>query len=246
MPNEKTDEKTNEYSCFRSIGKMICNPGFILVLLFIAISIMVLAICWVVAHILPPIIDINNYNKNNGLFVVILTILFIYFVGTPIILDIVGSYAFEFCRLELVPGEKRCKLIHETKDIELSGVRNLTRAMIALSIILIIGVAVGFLMLNMYNLSNDFYEITKNITSANIQHEKDMDRLGNILSNTLAILAGAVAAITGFFFGSRTQEKTGNLQDSSEPRIQKKTGKPPTSSGSDNEGKESEINKPNG
>lgn len=206
------------------------NTGIILTILFLLISFAVVIVFWVVLTKFPTTQD----HDQGSLIIIILTLIFTYFVATPIILDIVGAYAFEHHRLGEITGlfpdnpELLADLIRDFEKTELNGVRNLTRAMIALGIILIIGVAVGFIIHNIYNISSNFYNAASynNDTFAKIviqNHEKDVTILSNILGNILGILAGAVAAITGFFFGSRNQERpepSGNKLDNvNSPRL---------------------------
>lgn len=136
-----------------NLKSMLKSPGFILTLLFVSISTAFIAICFVVLNYLPRDMD------HGSIVIIVLTIIFTYFVATPIIIDIVGAYAFEYCRIKdiLQKNDRNqddvLELLRESMKNELSGVRNLTRAMIALGIILIIGVATGFIILNIYKLS---------------------------------------------------------------------------------------------
>lgn len=107
------------------------NPGYILIILFVLISAAFSLISWIILPNLP-------IDQSGATFVVAITIIFAFFVITPILLDIIGAYAFEYYR-----SENPDKLDKESKQMELTGVKNLTRAMVALSIILIIGVAIG-------------------------------------------------------------------------------------------------------
>lgn len=203
------------------------SPGVILTLLFIAISLAFIAISYMVLDNLPAATD------TGAIIVIIITIIIAYFVVTPIVIDIVGAYAFEYCRIEEIlqsdeiksdeiEKEKVYDLLKQSMKGELSGVRNLTRAMIALSIILIIGVAVGFIILNIYNISYKSHTNTSYIQDVEIMKimtdndEKNMTILGNILGNILSILAGAISAITGFFFGSRNPERLESPSDQSD------------------------------
>jgi hypothetical protein len=72
---------------------LLCNPGYILILLFILISAAFSLICWILLPNLPQ-------KQEGATFVVAITLIFAYFVITPIILDIVGAYAFEYCKSE--------------------------------------------------------------------------------------------------------------------------------------------------
>lgn len=69
------------------------------------------------------------------------------------------------------------------------GIPGLARATMALTVIVILGVAVFHVLV--IGVSGD---ISQNINS-------------QIVNNILSMLAGLLAAITGFYFGSRTAEK---------------------------------------
>jgi len=191
----------------------IKNPGSILVILFILISGAFLFLFYEFLRLAP------NTDIDQGTFVIIVfTLIFAYFVVTPILMDIVGAYVFEYSRINAIleksldnigSSKEAIELIEGFEETELTGVRNLTRAMIALGIILIIGVAIGFLILNVYRISFTLFDEIAIINNATIMKNvnDNMTLLSNILGNILSILAGAVAAITGFFFGSRNPEE---------------------------------------
>ena len=191
----------------------IKNPGSILVILFILISGAFLFLFYEFLRLAP------NTDIDQGTFVIIVfTLIFAYFVVTPILMDIVGAYVFEYSRINAIlekspdnigSSKEAIELIEGFEETELTGVRHLTRAMIALGIILIIGVAIGFLILNVYRISFTLFDEIAIINNATIMKNvnDNMTLLSNILGNILSILAGAVAAITGFFFGSRNPEE---------------------------------------
>lgn len=216
---------------------MIKNPGSVLVLLFFLISLAFISLIYEILCLAP----INKIDHGT-LVIIVFTLIFAYFVATPILMDIVGAYVFEYSRINAVleddlknnkdsVGEisaRAANLIAGFEETELTGVRNLTRAMIALGILLIIGVAIGFIILNMYRISYSLFIETNLIRNATIMKDlnDNMTLLSNILGNILSILAGAVAAITGFFFGSR------NPEEPKRPRANEPPPNPKVTSGS--------------
>lgn len=70
------------------------------------------------------------------------------------------------------------------------GIPGLARAVMALTVIIILGVAVVHILVN-----------------------GAPENGGEIIDNVLSMLAGLLAAITGFYFGGRTAEKTKERQE---------------------------------
>ncbi len=115
------------------------------------------------------------------------------FISVPSIIDILIAYVSQYKIRKLLiekaskdglkPSELK-ELLKETGKAP-GGIQGLSRATMALSVILILGIAV-------------FHLITKDEPT-----EGDSQIVGNVLS----MLGGLLAAITGFYFGGRPAEK---------------------------------------
>ncbi len=112
------------------------------------------------------------------------------FAGFPIILDILMAYSSQN-RIRALLIEKAAsnglsikelKRLLEESRIPPPGIPGLARATIALTVIIILGIAVFYILL-------------------------DPTKDSNVVNNLLSLLAGLLAAITGFYFGGKTVEK---------------------------------------
>lgn len=115
------------------------------------------------------------------------------FISLPWVIDILMAYVSQYkIRKQLVEKASANNIsLAELKELlkEIGkapgGMQGLSRASMALSVILILGIAV-------------FHLITKN---------EPTDGDSQIVGNILSMLGGLLAAITGFYFGGRTAEK---------------------------------------
>lgn len=117
------------------------------------------------------------------------------FASLPIILDICLSYhslcktrellknLIEKASLDKLDMEELKEFIREIGKPP-SGIRGLARATMAFTVILVLGVSV-------------FYVLVRDGSGSNSQ----------IINSILSMLAGLLAAITGFYFGGRASEK---------------------------------------
>jgi uncharacterized membrane protein len=123
--------------------------------------------------------------------IVIYSLIVLVLMGTPWILDIVMAYRSQNRMREALIGNaaKNNLTLSELKELlkearrAPGGIQGMSRASMALSAILILGIAVFHLLVN--------------------GSESD----SQIISNVLSLLGGLLAAITGFYFGGRTVEK---------------------------------------
>ena len=114
-------------------------------------------------------------------------------MGVPWVIDIIMAYKSqgEIRRLlinkasvnGITPTELR-ELLKACKEAP-GGIQGLSRASMALSVILILGIAIFHLLVN----------------------GKGTDGESQIISNVLSLLGGLLAAITGFYFGGRAAEE---------------------------------------
>ena len=115
------------------------------------------------------------------------------FISVPSIIDILMAYVSQYkIRKQLVDKASDKGLsLNELKELlretgkAPGGIQGLSRATMALSVILVLGIAVLHL-------------TTK---------EEPTDGDSQIVGNILSMLGGLLAAITGFYFGGRTAEK---------------------------------------
>lgn len=124
--------------------------------------------------------------------ILVYIILLFIFAGFPIILDIFLAYRsqsrtrnllIEKASLDNLEIDELRELIKESGKAP-PGIPGLARATMALTVIIILGIAV-------------FHVLVKGAAGDNSQ----------IISNILSMLAGLLAAITGFYFGGKTSEK---------------------------------------
>lgn len=119
------------------------------------------------------------------------------FISLPWVIDIILAYMSQYKIRKLLVDKGLDKAskdglsLDELKELlresgkAPGGIQGLSRASMALSVILILGIAV-------------FHLITK---------EEPAEGDSQIVSNILSMLGGLLAAITGFYFGGRTAEK---------------------------------------
>jgi len=116
------------------------------------------------------------------------------FISVPSIIDILMAYVSHYKIRKLLvdkASESNGLKLSELKELlkesgkAPGGMQGLSRATMALSVILILGIAV-------------FHLITK---------DEPTDGDSQIVGNVLSMLGGLLAAITGFYFGGRTAEK---------------------------------------
>ena len=124
--------------------------------------------------------------------VLVYIVLIIIFAALPIVLDICLAYRsqnrmrqllIEKASLDKFELEELREFVKESGKAP-PGIPGLARATMALTVIVILGIAV-------------FHLLVKGTTADNSQ----------IISNVLSMLAGLLAAITGFYFGGKTPEK---------------------------------------
>jgi len=124
--------------------------------------------------------------------IIIYIILLFIFAALPIILDILLAYRsqnrtrnllIEKASLDKLEMDELREIIKESGKAP-PGIPGLARATMALTVIIILGIAV-------------FHILVKGAVGDNSQ----------IISNILSMLAGLLAAITGFYFGGKTPEK---------------------------------------
>lgn len=114
-------------------------------------------------------------------------------IGVPWVIDIFMAYiaTYKIRKLLIEQAAKDRLSAAELKEMlkEISkapgGIQGLSRASMALSVILVLAIAV-------------FHLLTK---------EKPTDGDSQVIGNVLSMLGALLAAITGFYFGGRTVEK---------------------------------------
>jgi len=128
--------------------------------------------------------------ENSLFYVYVVTLLL--FAGFPIILDIFLAYRslnktrnllVEKASADRLELKELQELIKESEKAP-PGIPGLARSTIALTVILILGIAVFHLLVTGAEGNNSL-----------------------IINNVLSMLAGLLAAITGFYFGGKTAEK---------------------------------------
>lgn len=124
--------------------------------------------------------------------ILIYVVVVVLFAGLPMILDICLAYwslnrtrklLIDKASLDGFQLKELQEFIKEVRNAP-PGIPGLARATMALTVIVIMGVAV-------------FHVLVKGAPGANSQ----------IINNILSMLAGLLAAITGFYFGGKTVEK---------------------------------------
>lgn len=124
--------------------------------------------------------------------VLIYIIIIVAFAVLPLVIDILMAYSshnkarkmlIDKASLNGLDKDELGELLNESSKPP-PGIPGLARSMIALTVILILGVAV-------------FHLLTSNSLGDNSE----------IINNVLSVLAGLLAAITGFYFGGRAAEK---------------------------------------
>ena len=124
--------------------------------------------------------------------ILVYVVIVVAFVGVPWVIDILMAYMSQNKIRKLLvdkafkdglsPAELK-ELLKESRKAP-GGIQGLYRASMALSVILILGIAV-------------FHLLVKGAPGDSSQ----------IISNILSMLGGLLAAITGFYFGGRAVEK---------------------------------------
>ena len=124
--------------------------------------------------------------------ILVYIVLIVIFAGLPVILDILLAYRsqnrtrnilIEKAALDKLELAELREFIKESGKPP-PGIPGLARATMALTVIVILGIAV-------------FHILVKGAPGDNSQ----------IVNNILSMLAGLLAAITGFYFGGKTSEK---------------------------------------
>ena len=124
--------------------------------------------------------------------ILVYIVLIVIFAGLPVILDILLAYRsqnrtrnilIEKASLDKLDLNELREFIKESGKPP-PGIPGLARATMALTVIVILGIAV-------------FHILVKGTGGDNSQ----------IVNNILSMLAGLLAAITGFYFGGKTSEK---------------------------------------
>jgi len=119
------------------------------------------------------------------------------FASVPIIIDIVFAYVsanktknllIEKASLDKLELDELKEFIKDSGKTP-PGIPGLARSTMALTVIIILGMAVFHILVN------------------GIHGETDKAVNSQIINNVLSMLAGLLAAITGFYFGGKTVEK---------------------------------------
>jgi uncharacterized membrane protein len=124
-------------------------------------------------------------------------VIIVLFAGIPTVLDICLAYkSLNKTRDTLIAKAlEKASSLEELKEIIKEagkappGIKGLTRGSIALTVIVVLGIAV-------------FHILTVGVVGSASQEANSQ-----IINNVLSLLTGLLAAITGFYFGSRTAEK---------------------------------------